>query len=776
MSVGVGAWLVSLVLSILEWYCSLRGASRVAVRMSALAAVYLHPTVAQRSLRLLHCEAVQLSQVAITALDGGGGGGHSSVASQQGSTLSPVNLLVSDSFIVCFRGDHLVAGSVAAIALAAYVVGLPVTTFWWLWRDSHRRRTAAGIDMATTSAAARDIPPPHSPATPQLDRTPPLPSSDEPILAPFVADSGYAPHGWFWRHVDMLIVLGLNALAALLPLPASLPLLAAKLSATFALLCVLMMCLLMLPNPYKEPWRWYLRVALVALSASCVVVNGATRSLDLGFGGPALEAFITPASYLNFVILCVTFTVLLVGFGHNILTRAMQLPQESQPTVVIAPQPTPAAKDSRIAVFLGEPVCLTDIAGLAADPDASCCDFRDLDAHVADEEDFAQLEQDEREHGQGSQCRVEASSKDQALMTHDETATGRREPSRSGAPLPLNHAASAVTASFPLQAVPLSTDGGVLVDAVLSVPLHTQFSTASAPHHAGLGPTDLAAAKSQPSSSAGAPERRRWSFVDGKVPLQGGDILRFNQGQLPSPHGGHVALHAASAATISRLSSHPHVVAEASYLAPDDAVLSSPRSQASSFSGIPHGLGSLGRCAAAPVEGRARLSLDTRSPVLTPPRHMAGSSVPHYRRLRGRRGSTGAILSSLLQSPPHPLQPPASAGIGIVRRRSWVASAAAAEVLAPTAAGAGAPRAGRQASVLAVAPRVFPLMPAQEAPDLPCNVLRPIAPRAVAPAAPTPPLERWAHHRAATGSAGSPEAGAVLPPMRRRSSHAFPVI
>lgn len=140
MSVGFGAWLVSLALSIVEWNCSLRGrASRIAVRVSALAAVYLHPTVAQRTLRLLHCEAVQLSQVAIAALDGGGGGGHSTAVSQQGSTLSPVNLLVSDAFVVCFRGDHVVAGSVAAITLAAYVVGLPALTFWWLWRDSYRR-------------------------------------------------------------------------------------------------------------------------------------------------------------------------------------------------------------------------------------------------------------------------------------------------------------------------------------------------------------------------------------------------------------------------------------------------------------------------------------------------------------------------------------------------------------------------------------------------------------------------------------------------------------
>jgi hypothetical protein len=128
--------------------------------------------------------------------------------------------------------------------LLVFVVGLPALTFLWVWRDPHRRRAAADV-AAVTERKWRS-------------------ARREPIVAPFLLDSGYTPKAWFWRHLDMAVVLGLTVVAALLPLPATMDQLAVKLALTFALLGVLLVSLVALPNPYEQPWRWYLRVGLVA--------------------------------------------------------------------------------------------------------------------------------------------------------------------------------------------------------------------------------------------------------------------------------------------------------------------------------------------------------------------------------------------------------------------------------------------------------------------------------------------------------------------------------
>jgi len=135
------------------------------------------------------------------------------------------------------------------------------------------------------------------------------------VLVPFQRDSGYVEKAWFWRHIDMAVVVGLNALDVLLPLPPTSSQLTMKLALTLFLLVSLLTCLFLLPNPYVLRWQWYLRVSLVLLSASCVVVNGATRSLDIGEGGPALEAIIAPLSYANMCVLFITVVVLLAGFA-----------------------------------------------------------------------------------------------------------------------------------------------------------------------------------------------------------------------------------------------------------------------------------------------------------------------------------------------------------------------------------------------------------------------------------------------------------------------------
>lgn len=298
MAVGISAWTITLCLSLARWTCKSRSrATTVAAHASITLATYLHPPVSLTALRLISCQSVQLTTAALQALDSGGGatGGTVLTGSSSDHSVSSINLLLTNPFVVCYSGSHLSAGIFAVVTLFTYVLGLPFFTLLLLWRDPQRHRNASG-DGATG-----------------------------PILAPFLADSGYTQLAWFWRHIDMAVVLGLNALAAVLPLPATMVQLAMKLAFTFALLGVLLVCLVALPNPYAQPWRWYLRVALVILSASCVLLNGATRSLDLGYGGEALESFVAPASYINVAVLLLTVVVLFIGYGLHLHRNAMQL-------------------------------------------------------------------------------------------------------------------------------------------------------------------------------------------------------------------------------------------------------------------------------------------------------------------------------------------------------------------------------------------------------------------------------------------------------------------
>lgn len=142
MSVGLGAWLLCLALCAARWAFGMHGhVLRSTIAVSVTVAVYLHPTVTSTTLKLLDCQAAVLTDIARAGLDGGAGD-----AAQVGATpqrLTPVNLLVSNPYISCFQGSHLPAGALAAATLGVCVVGLPLLTFWWLWRDPQRRGVAS---------------------------------------------------------------------------------------------------------------------------------------------------------------------------------------------------------------------------------------------------------------------------------------------------------------------------------------------------------------------------------------------------------------------------------------------------------------------------------------------------------------------------------------------------------------------------------------------------------------------------------------------------------
>jgi len=133
--------------------------------------------------------------------------------------------LKSDPYFVCFAGQHALAGGLAALVLVAYVVLLHLITLLWLWRSPELTRTqqlqqqpvvlhqAEAIEASVKDEAA------HSG----------LPAAD-PILSPFLGDSGYAIRFWWWRHADLIAMLILAANQAAQPRPNAVPLIVSCIS------------------------------------------------------------------------------------------------------------------------------------------------------------------------------------------------------------------------------------------------------------------------------------------------------------------------------------------------------------------------------------------------------------------------------------------------------------------------------------------------------------------------------------------------------------------
>lgn len=332
MAAALALWLTAAALSFARDCCRARRLAlwRI-IRLSTLAALYLHPPVSATALGLLSCQPVQLSQFAVTVLKSGSPSAALGARAPNDGALTTVSLLSSNPYIVCFSPVHLPAGVFACITLAFYVVGLPAYSLVLTWRDPWlRARVGRRKPASRRRSSVGVLPPPIAPESrcsddpvdtgdalfgaPIVKSGPPDDDEAQPVVWPFLRDSGYELHSWFFRHVDVAVVLGLTSLSALLPLPATLSLLAVKLALTLAVLGSLLVCLALLRNPYVEPWKWYLRVSLVTLSMSCVVVNGASRAADLGYDSAALSAFIAPASYLNMSVLVITVAVALGGF------------------------------------------------------------------------------------------------------------------------------------------------------------------------------------------------------------------------------------------------------------------------------------------------------------------------------------------------------------------------------------------------------------------------------------------------------------------------------
>lgn len=88
LAFALGAWLIALSVGTARRRCGLSDrATRLAVRVAMIAAVYLHPTASSTALSLINCRNVELSGPDIAALEGGDS------AAAQSKGLSTVLLL-----------------------------------------------------------------------------------------------------------------------------------------------------------------------------------------------------------------------------------------------------------------------------------------------------------------------------------------------------------------------------------------------------------------------------------------------------------------------------------------------------------------------------------------------------------------------------------------------------------------------------------------------------------------------------------------------------------
>lgn len=360
LGLAVGAWLLSLAAALVhQRHFTDSVALRRAVTVCTLLALYLHPSASSSALRMLDCRTVQLTAAAVAALEDSAGG--STASSTQldfsaSASLTTVSVLASNPVVPCFGRLHAPAGGFAAAALLAYIAALPAFTLVWLWRDARLafdlgvlrqtsglgRRRRSRVNAIDGKSLQEDAPIRNAAALPPPPRS-------TPMLHPFLGGSDYGAPSWYLRHVDMVILFCLAATKSLLSTPASLAEVTTKLAVTLSLLTLLAVVLVAVPNPFLLRWKRPVRIGLIVLSAACACVDAASRALDLGYGGPALAATLTPGAYVIIILTVVTLSALIAGYGYDFLSKALEAYRDSHASVAGASPPSPAPDGDRIA-------------------------------------------------------------------------------------------------------------------------------------------------------------------------------------------------------------------------------------------------------------------------------------------------------------------------------------------------------------------------------------------------------------------------------------------
>lgn len=227
----------------------------------------LYPSTTLTAARLLVCDSVSLTALGASLLDGG----PALDATAAPDELIRLSVSSSNPYFVCWSssGHHAGVGTLAAIVVPLYVLGLPIMTLWWLWRDPwvaaevRRTKTASvggtyiprSYAISDTSGSEGNVSSLElaSPTVELGDCGSASSALPDPLLGVFFYD--YKPTAWYTKHIDLGILLLLSLLRALLPHPGGISGIAAK----TAVICVALLAAcahVLWFRPYLDSDAW----------------------------------------------------------------------------------------------------------------------------------------------------------------------------------------------------------------------------------------------------------------------------------------------------------------------------------------------------------------------------------------------------------------------------------------------------------------------------------------------------------------------------------------
>jgi len=263
-----------------------------------------------------------------------------------------VSIYDYNSFFVCWSGSHRGPGILAAVMIPLYVLGLPLVTLWWLWRDpwvrAQARATASRTVYRTVLFEASPTPAPaeatHSTINPM--GVPHAFRHTRAATAAAAANMRWAPEP------DPL--LGSSFTTTSPPLGTRSTLISPscccflccgrwcsdpRASAPSSARQLLFVSLSGLPvvhvlwvRPYLEAdaWMGWVRVLLLLDSLAITLLNAVASAVAV-HDSPSLAATLGPGSYVVFCMCVGTLVALLVGFGWHAFKSAGVRAEGSRP-------------------------------------------------------------------------------------------------------------------------------------------------------------------------------------------------------------------------------------------------------------------------------------------------------------------------------------------------------------------------------------------------------------------------------------------------------------
>jgi hypothetical protein len=299
------------------------------------ALLLLYPIVCNSALKLVDCQSVAVSAQGYLSLDHGlGSSPFATGAAADRNAVVKLQVLSDNPFYVCYAGSHAPAGYLAWLTLVVYVIGYPVTSMWFVARriraiasrDS-KLQAADRPDKAKSAAFKWNAPtwlpvPFRFPAA--LDTAEAIISN--PTLAPFTAGD-YRPSTYWFRHVDMAVMLMLSLLLVFWARPTTSADIIGKAMLSIVTAAGLLVMLWRLrPYPAKATWKLRVRTYSLALTMLAAIVNCLTALTDLDPTSqrPLMQQALFALSVLLVIGCAGLLVTLVVSFAWDMVRGAKQ--------------------------------------------------------------------------------------------------------------------------------------------------------------------------------------------------------------------------------------------------------------------------------------------------------------------------------------------------------------------------------------------------------------------------------------------------------------------